>query len=70
MNLKEKELWLELYKVAEKIQKLEPWKYLWDVDLLVYICKEMDEIFYCSVMGHGDALSQSQFIRENKSLDF
>ena len=53
MNLKEKELWLELYKVAEKIQKLEPWKYLWDVDLLVYICKEMDEIFYCSVMGHG-----------------
>lgn len=26
MKLKEKELWLELYEIAEKIQKLEPWK--------------------------------------------
>ena len=53
MKLKEKELWLELYEIAEKIQKLEPWKYLWDMDLLVYLCQPLNEIFYCSVMGHG-----------------
>lgn len=53
MKLKEKELWLELYEVAEKIQKLEPWKYLWDMDLLVYLGESLDDIFYCSVMGHG-----------------
>lgn len=53
MKLKEKELWLELYEIAEKIQKLEPWKHLWDMDLLVYLSKPLDDIFYCSVMGHG-----------------
>lgn len=53
MKLKDKELWLELYEIAEKIQKLEPWKYLWDMDLLVYLCQPLNEIFYCSVMGHG-----------------
>ena len=53
MKLKDKELWLELYEIAENIQKLEPWKYLWDMDLLVYLCQPMNEVFYCSVMGHG-----------------
>ena len=53
MKLKDKELWLELYEIAEKIQKLEPWKYLWDMDLLVYLSQPLNEIFYCSVMGHG-----------------
>ena len=53
MKLKDKELWLELYEIAEKIQKIGPWKYLWDMDLLVYLCQPLNEIFYCSVMGHG-----------------
>ena len=53
MKLKEKELWLELYEIAEKIQKIEPWKHLWDMDLLVYLSEPLDDIFYCSVMGHG-----------------
>ena len=53
MKLKDKELWLELYEIAEKIQKLEPWKYLWDMDLLVYLSKPLNDIFYCSVMVHG-----------------
>ena len=52
MKLKDKEAWLELYEVANKIQEIEPWKYLWDMDLLVYLSEEMKEIFYCSVMGH------------------
>ncbi len=53
MKLADKKLWLELYDVADTIQKIEPWKYLWDMDLLAYVCQPMDEIFYCSVMGHG-----------------
>ena len=53
MKLKDKEVWLELYEVAEKIQKLEPWKYLWDMDLLMYLSEEMKDVFYCSVMGHA-----------------
>ena len=53
MKLKDKELWLELYEIARKIQELEPWKYLWDMDLLVYLCQPLNEIFYCSVMGHA-----------------
>ena len=53
MKLKDKELWLDLYEVAEKIQKLEPWRYLWDMDLLVYLCKPLNKVFYCSVMGHA-----------------
>ena len=53
MKLKEKELWLELYELADKIQKLEPWKYLWDMDLLVYISTPSNELYYCSVMGRA-----------------
>ena len=52
MKLKDKELWLELYEIAEKIQKLEPWKYLWDMDLLVYLYQPLNEIFYCTVMDN------------------
>lgn len=53
MKLKDKEVWLKLYEVAEKIQKLEPWKYLWDMDLLMYLSEEMKDVFYCSVMGRA-----------------
>lgn len=51
MKLKEKEVWLELYEVARKVQELEPWKYLWDMDLLEYIDVNSNEIYYCSVLG-------------------
>ena len=43
-------MWLELYDIAEKIQKLEPWNYLWDRDLLMYEAKD-GTIYYCSVLG-------------------
>ena len=43
MKLKDKKVWLELYEVAEKIQKLEPWKYLWDTDLLMYLKEIADK---------------------------
>lgn len=53
MKLKEKELWLELYEVAQKIQDIEPWKYLWDMDVLMYLSEPLQDIFYCSVMGRA-----------------
>lgn len=53
MKLKDREAWLELYEVAEKIQELEPWKYLWDMSLLTYLSEKMKDIFYCSVMGRA-----------------
>lgn len=72
MKLKDKEAWLELYDVAKKIQELEPWKYLWDMDFLVYLSDELQDVFYCSVMGKGGmhkglAIYRGQQI--NKLLD-
>lgn len=52
MDIKEKELWLKLYDIAKKIQELEPWKVLVDTNLLTYLSDELQEVFYCSVMGH------------------
>ena len=53
MEEKDKKYWLELYEIAIDIQKLEPWKYLWDMDLLTLISPNIDDIVYCSVMGKG-----------------
>ena len=73
MKLKDKEAWLELYEIAKKIQKLEPWKYLWDVDLLMYLSEEMKDIFYCSVMGRAGmhkAIAVYQGNQINGILDY
>lgn len=53
MDLKEQKLWLDLYEIAEKIEKLEPWKHLWDMDLMMYFSKDDRDPFYFSVMGRG-----------------
>lgn len=37
MKEKNKKLWLELYSIADKILKLEPWYKLTDNNLLMYI---------------------------------
>lgn len=37
MNEEDKKLWLELYNIADKILKLEPWQKLTDNNLLMYI---------------------------------
>ncbi len=72
MKLKDKELWLELYDIAKEIQKLEPWKYLWDTDLLVYLSEPLKDILYCSVMGHAGmhtAIGVYQGNQINKFMD-
>lgn len=45
--------WNELYEVTINIKKFEPWKYLWDMDIITIILPEYEEPFYCSVMGKG-----------------
>ena len=47
------EQWNELYEVTINIKKLEPWNYLWDMDIITIILPEYEEPFYCSVMGKG-----------------
>lgn len=72
MKLKDKEIWLELYEIAEKIQKIEPWKYLWDMDLLMYLSEELKDVFYCSVMGRAGihkAIAVYQCDQINRFLD-
>ena len=45
------ELFKELYQITLKIKKLEPWKYLYDVDLITIIVPNREEPVYCSIMG-------------------
>ncbi|HQO73065.1 MAG TPA: hypothetical protein PLJ53_10015, partial [Sedimentibacter sp.] len=45
------EQWNKLYEVTINIKKLEPWNYLWDIDIITIILPEYEEPFYCSVMG-------------------
>lgn len=47
------EQWNALYEVTIDIKKLEPWKYIWDMDIITIILPEYEEPFYCSVMGRG-----------------
>jgi hypothetical protein len=47
------EQWRELYDVAIEIKELEPWKYLWDMDVITIIPSRLKEPIYCSIMGRG-----------------
>lgn len=47
------EQWKELYELAGKIQKLEPWKYFWDMDLFAIEPKGYKEAVFLSIMGRG-----------------
>ena len=66
----DKDMWLKLYKMAEEIQKLEPWKILWDSDIL---CVRLnDQNVYCSVMGKAGYHKSIAIIKEehiNKFVD-
>lgn len=47
------ELWKELYDLAVQIKQMEPWKDLWDTDLVEIHLPGYEEPVYCSVMGKG-----------------
>lgn len=45
--------WKELYNVAIKIKSLKPWEYLWDMDIITIMLPDVEEPFYCSVLGRN-----------------
>ena len=47
------EQWKELYAVAQNINQLAPWNFLWESDLITVMLPEREEPVYCSVMGRG-----------------
>lgn len=54
--------WKELYELANKIQKLEPWKDFYDMDLFAIEPKGYKEPIFISIMGHaGNCLGISAY---------
>lgn len=54
MEKLKKDNWLKLYKIADEIKKLKPWKKLWDMDLFMYIeDNDIDNALYFCTMGKG-----------------
>ncbi len=46
--------WKELYEVATRIKELEPWKDLWDMDLIALRFGDDEEPVFMSVLGRGN----------------
>jgi hypothetical protein len=47
------EQWRELYNVTLRIQSLQPWNFLWDMDLITLQLHEFEQPFFASVMGRN-----------------
>lgn len=47
------EQWRELYDVTQRIQALQPWEHLWDMDLITLQLPEYGQPFFASVMGRN-----------------
>ncbi|HWQ71391.1 MAG TPA: hypothetical protein VN370_03625 [Desulfitobacteriaceae bacterium] len=47
------EQWRELYDVTLRIQSLQPWKFLWDMNLITLQLPEFEQLFFASVMGRN-----------------
>ena len=45
--------WKELYEITLKIKELEPWKYLWDMDIISILLPGRKEPCFFSIMGRG-----------------
>ena len=46
--------WKELYEAATRIKELEPWKDLWDMDLIALRFGDDEEPVFISVLGRGN----------------
>lgn len=47
------EEWRELYQLGIKIQKLEPWNYLWDTNIITIRLSHQKEPYFCNITGRG-----------------
>lgn len=43
--------WQELYYITDKLKELSPWEYLSELDLITIILPNVEEPYYCSIMG-------------------
>lgn len=70
MEKQEKEQWLKLYSLADEIYELEPWKYIMDKEMLAYVDKDTNKLYYCIVLGHGGVCRGLVIIHEDNILDY
>lgn len=47
------EPWRKLYEVTRLIGSLQPWDYLWDMDVVTLVLPEYEQPFFVSVMGRN-----------------
>lgn len=48
------EEWKKLYEVATRIRELEPWKLLWDMDIIgIRVGEELENTVFYSILGKG-----------------
>jgi len=58
--------WKSLYQAAEEFKKAEPWKWLWDQDLICVENPEDGTIGYCSIMGrNGEHYALGLYLGDN-----
>ncbi len=46
-------LWKSLYNVAAELKELEPWKDIWDMDVIAIQEREEEEPIFCTILGKG-----------------
>ncbi|HHV65373.1 MAG TPA: hypothetical protein GXX46_09930 [Peptococcaceae bacterium] len=65
------EQWQELYEVTMRIRSLQPWEYLWDMDLVTLQIPEFEQPFFASVMGrNGECFAIAVMEGTDALLDF
>lgn len=47
------EQWRRLYEIAAALKNMEPWRVLWDTDIVTIQLPDRKEPVFCSVMGRG-----------------
>lgn len=58
MTIQNKELWLEMYKAAERVRDLEAWNWMYEDDMVAVVDPTNPEnIGFCSLMGAGGEFS-------------
>ena len=62
-----KNAWKQLYDITLKLDKLEPWNYLGDTQLVTIQLKDREEPVFCSVMENSAEKEELQSLMELKA---
>jgi hypothetical protein len=70
MKITNQELWLEMYKAAERIRDLQPWNWLHEDDLVAIVNPiDKNEMCFCSIMGSGGEFTGLALYRGWRGFD-